>query len=75
VSDVEYDYCFLEIFFNKEDSPFMDVRISKDQQASFCIYGSHAELHLSIAQWKEIYEVATKFVEEEIENEKAFKKW
>ncbi len=70
-SDVEYDYCFLEIFLGEQNVPFMDVRISESEEASFCIYSKHYEANLTFEQWQEIYREAEKFVKEEIENERA----
>jgi hypothetical protein len=34
-SDIEFDYCFLEVSRHEGGSPFMDIRISDDREMSF----------------------------------------
>jgi hypothetical protein len=74
-SDVEYDFCFLEVFRNDSDAPFMDVRISDDRQLSFFIYRNQPDISLSPEEWIEIHEKAMSFYKKELENEDSFDNW
>ncbi len=74
-SDVEYDFCYLEVSRNENENPFMDIRISDDRKLLFCIYGDQPEISLSSEEWKEIYDKSLSFLERELENEDAFKNW
>lgn len=74
-SDVDCDYCFLEIYQDKNESPFMDVRISDDKQLSFHIYRNQADVSLSPEEWVEIHKKALSFYKAELENQDAYKNW
>ncbi|MCI5125463.1 MAG: hypothetical protein D3925_13560 [Candidatus Electrothrix sp. AR5] len=74
-SDIEYNYCFLEVFKNRAEVPFMDIRISDDKKLSLFIYDNQQNISLSIDEWSEIYNKAMSFYKAEIENEDAFESW
>ena len=57
-SDVEQDFCFLEVSQGKNEAPFMDIRISDDRKMSFVIYSRQQEIFLSPEEWLEIQEKA-----------------
>lgn len=71
-SDVEHDFCFLEVSRNSKDDPFMDIRISEDRKMSFVIYAEQPEIFLSLEEWSEIHIKLTSFYKDEIENEDQF---
>lgn len=75
VSDIEFDYCFLEVFLNEGDLPFMDIRISDDRELSFFIYAHQGEISLSLEEWIEINEKGQAFYKSEIENEDSINNW
>ena len=74
-SDVDYDFCFLDVSRKQNESPFMDVRISDDKELSFHIYGNQADISLSPEEWTEIHEKALSFYKSELENQDAFENW
>lgn len=74
-SDVECDYCFLEVARSEEEDPFMDIRISDDKKISFFVYGDQPEISLSPEEWLEIHEQALSFYKKELDNEDAFDNW
>jgi hypothetical protein len=74
-SDIEYDFCFLEVSKSEAEAPFMDIRISDDRKLSFFVYGNQPEISLSPEEWLEIHKKALSFYTAEIENEDAFDSW
>jgi hypothetical protein len=74
-SDIEYDFCFLEVSRNESAPPFMDIRISDDRKLEFFIYKDQADISLSVEEWKEIHDKSLLFLKSEIENEESFKNW
>lgn len=74
-SDIDFDFCFLEISIGKNEPPFMDVRISDDRKLSFFVYGDQKEVIFSPKEWIEVYEKALAFYKSEIENEDASDDW
>ena len=75
VSDVDYDFCFLEVFRSDSDTPFMDIRISDDRKLFFFVYENQPEISLSPEEWIEIHEKALLFYKSELENENPFDNW
>ena len=75
VSDVEQNFCFLEVSISKNEAPFMDIRISDDRKMSFVIYSGQEEISFSPQDWLEIHEKATSFYKAELENEDSFDNW
>ncbi|CAM2943246.1 hypothetical protein [Vibrio neptunius] len=74
-SDVDRDFCFLEVSRKQNESPFMDVRISDDRQLSFHIYRSQSDISVSPEEWIEIHEKALSFYKSELENQDTFESW
>jgi hypothetical protein len=74
-SDIEYDFCFLEVSRSETDDPFMDIRISADRKLSFFLYRNQLEISLSPEEWLEIHEKALSFYKAELANEDAFDSW
>ena len=74
-SDINCNFCFLEVSRSDNHAPFMDIRISEDRKLSFVIYIQEEETSLSPQEWMEIYEKATTFYEMELANEDAFNEW
>ncbi|MBL4674569.1 MAG: hypothetical protein JKX81_20070 [Arenicella sp.] len=74
-SDVEQDFCFLEVSRSKNEAPFMDIRISDDRKMSFVTYSGQQEISFSPEEWLEIQEKATSFYRAELENEDSFDNW
>ena len=72
VSDVDYDFCFLEVSRSKNEAPFMDIKISDDREMSFVIYSEHEEVSLLPREWLEIYEKSVTFYKTELQNQDAF---
>ena len=68
-SDVEFDYCFLEISLDSCSPAFMDVRVTANKEVGFCFYAEGDEVTLSLDQWQEIQAKAVRFYKSEIENE------
>jgi len=74
-SDVEYDFCFLEVSRGENEAPFMDIRISDDRNLSFVIYADRQEISISSEEWVGIHKKAMSFYKAELENEDSFDKW
>jgi len=74
-SDVNYDFCFLEVSRSGVHAPFMDIRISDDRKLLFVIYAEQQEITLSTEEWIEIHERAMFFYKAELENEDSFNNW
>ena len=68
-SDIDYDFCFLEVSRSENVPPFMDIRISDDRKLSLFIYGEQLDISLSPEEWIEIHKKALSFYNSEIENE------
>lgn len=72
-SDIEYDFCFLEVSRIEGETPFMDIRISEKRELTFFFYGNQDEISITQDEWSEISRKANIFYQSEIENEESFK--
>jgi hypothetical protein len=73
VSDVEDDFCHLDVFFADESSARIDVSLDENREVIFSIYPSDQKTVITSIEWAEIRNVAIVFAEKEIMNEEAFK--
>ena len=74
-SDVECDFCFLEVSQIEGAEPFMDIRISDEKELSFYLYPNKTNVALAPEQWLDIHEQALSFYQSEIANEESFTDW
>lgn len=72
VSDIDDDFCHLDVFVGNEKSARIDVSLDENQEAIFTIYPCDEKLELSLDDLVEILDRAKNFVKDEIENEEAF---
>lgn len=74
VSDVNEDYCHMEVFYEGHQMAFMDVGVGEDKKPKFNLYERNGLLSLSFEEWNTILEKAEDFIRKEIKNEDSFKK-
>jgi hypothetical protein len=75
VSDVNFDYPYLEVFYEGLISPFIDIGITEDKQLNFKFYPCSTEINLSIEDWNYIRITAKEFLSQSLKNEEDFLKW
>ena len=73
VSDVNDEYCHLDVFCEKHQTAFMDVSVGEDNRPRMNLYSQSAQISLNTQEWKMILEKAEEFTRKEIENEDSFK--
>ena len=69
VGDISYKYSFLEVYFEKEKTPFMEINITDSDELEFNIYPSKKQASLSKNIWEDILNKAKEFQITELENE------
>lgn len=75
VSDVNEDYCHMDVFYEGHRIAFMDVSVGEDKKPQFNLYERNDLLSLSHEEWNIILEKAEEFIRKEIENEDSFRKF
>ena len=73
VSDVEEDFCHLDVFFADEESARIDLSLDENRNIIFTIYPSNQKIVITSSEWTEIRDVAIVFAEKEIMNEETFR--
>ncbi len=72
VADVSSTYPYIELFFEGENNPFMEIGISDDKSLYFRTYPNENTIDLSLESWERILETANSFHVEALKNEEAF---
>lgn len=75
VSDINFKYPYLEVFFGKSDKPFLDVGITSDKKLEFKLYQSYDELTLSFNDFERIFNYAKQFLPKALKNEDDYLKF
>lgn len=73
VSDLNDEYCHLDVFYEECQTAFMDVSVGEDNSPQLNLYGQNVKISLNSEQWKALLEKAEEFTRKEIENERTFK--
>ena len=74
VGDINSDYPYLEVFFNGEVSPFLEVSIY-NKELSFKIYSVKKDIILNYEEWEYIYKIANEFLPRALKNEDDYLNW
>ncbi|UKB85669.1 hypothetical protein LF887_08615 [Chryseobacterium sp. MEBOG06] len=72
VGDINSEYPYLEIFFNGDTSPFLEIAIF-NKELSFKIYSLAKSIILSNDEWTYIQKTANDFLPKALKNEDDFK--
>jgi len=72
VGDINFDYPYLEIFFNESKTPFLEVSISEEEQLVFKFYSSKKDIILNIEEWEQILHKSKEFLLNALKNEATF---
>jgi hypothetical protein len=75
VSDVNSDYCYLEIFINKNQNPFLEISISNTKELIFKFYPNEEQLLLNTEELELILSKAKDFLPKELKNREDFLKF
>ena len=68
VGDINSEYPYLEVFFNEDASPFLEVAIY-NKELSFKIYTLEKDIILSYEEWSYIQKVANDFLPRALKDE------
>lgn len=74
VGDINSDYPYLEVFYNGDIVPFLEVAIY-NKELSFKIYPIEKEVLLNSYEWGYIHKVANEFLPIALKNEDDYLKW
>ena len=74
VGDINSDYPYLEVFFNDESSPFLEVSIC-NEELSFKIYPIKKDIILTNQEWDHINKTANEFLPRALKNEDDYLNW
>lgn len=74
VGDINSDYPYLEVFFNDESSPFLEVSIY-NEELSFKIYPIKKDIILTNQEWDYINKTANEFLPRALKNEDDYLNW
>jgi hypothetical protein len=72
VGDINSLYPYLEVFFLKETSPFLEVGITEQKELSFKYYASSFDVILHIEDQENILATAKEFLPRALKNENDF---
>ncbi|MAQ41498.1 hypothetical protein [Mesonia oceanica] len=72
VGDISSKYPFVEVCFEKEREPLMEISITDDKELSFKIYGSKTTTEFTLQHWEEILKIAKDFLPKAIKDEEDF---
>ncbi|AZB24807.1 hypothetical protein EG339_09470 [Chryseobacterium bernardetii] len=68
VGDINSEYPYLEVFFNDNKSPFLEIAIY-NRELSFKIYNVEKEIILKYEQWVHIQKTAGDFLPRALKDE------
>jgi hypothetical protein len=68
VSDINSDYPYLEVFFDRDTFPFLEIFID-NKKLSFKIYPVKKEILLDSEAWEYIYKIANDFLPRVLKDE------
>lgn len=69
VGDVNSHYSYLEVFFLKETTPFLEVGITEQRELSFKYYASSSDIVLDLEEQEYILIAAKEFLPRALKNE------
>jgi hypothetical protein len=75
VSDVNFDFPYLEVFYLESLNPFLDIGISESNQLEFKLYPNQSEINLSIDDLDYILGIAKEFLPKALKNEQDYMNW
>ncbi|WP_284460873.1 hypothetical protein [Chryseobacterium sp.] len=68
VGDINSEYPYLEVFFNEDISPFLEIAIN-NKELSFKIYTLEKDIILSYEEWVYIQKTASDFLPRALKDE------
>jgi len=68
VGDINSEYPYLEFFFNKDVSPFLEIAID-NKELSFKIHSLEKDIILSYEEWTYIQKIANDFLPRVLKDE------
>ena len=72
VGDINFDFSYLEVFFNDSKTPFLEIGISGKKQLLFKFYASKADVSINVEEWEYILSTAKDFLPTALKNEDDF---
>jgi len=72
VGDINFVYPYLEVFFNGDTTPFLEVGISDEKELVFKFYASHNDVFLSVDEMETILGEAKNFLPRALKNEEDY---
>jgi hypothetical protein len=73
VSDVNFTFPYLEVFFKNDVTPFLEIGISENKELAFKFYPLEREVVLDMSDWRSITTRAIEFLPQAIKNENDFR--
>lgn len=74
VSDINFEYPYLEVFFKNSKSPFLDVSINSKKELVYKFYKNIGIIELSEADFNFIITTSKEFFIKSINDQEDFKK-
>ena len=72
VGDISATYSFLEVYFENENEPFMEIGITDDKELCFKTYPAKSSIELTVENWMDILKIAKAFLPEALKDEEDF---
>ena len=69
VGDIHSTYNYLEVFYQKNSNPFLDISISNTKELSFKFYELKTELSINLEELEYIISTAKDFLPRVLSNE------
>lgn len=69
VGDIHSTYNYLEVFYQKNSNPFLDISISNTKELSFKFYELKTDLYMNLEELEYIISTAKNFLPRALNNE------
>lgn len=73
VSDINFEFPYLEVFFKNSNVPFLDIGITSSHCLSFNFYKNNEEIILNLDELEFILKKAKDFLPNALKNEEDFR--
>ena len=73
VGDISATYSFLEVYFEGDNEPFMEIGVTDDKELCFKTYPTDSSIDLTVENWEDILKMAKAFLPEVLKDEEDFK--
>jgi hypothetical protein len=72
VGDINFDFPYLEVFFQNGTNPFLEIGITEQKELSFKYYASSFDITLELEDQEYILSTAKEFLPRALKNEDDF---